>query len=188
MQTITVPYGDGNQTAILPDSAVLQIIDPPVTPVTSPLEQLLEEAMEHPYGTPPLDQIAKPEDTVVIIMNDQTRPGPNPLILSAIMERLEKVGIPDQKITVLFATGSHRAPTDDEAVRIMGEAYYHRLKSVAHDCRRDEDMVCIGNTSNGVPVYVNKLVTECSLLITTGLIAPSMNLPWALSTATPSMR
>ena len=172
MQTLRLPYGDGYQTASIDDSLKIQMIDPPVRPVTKSLEELLEYAMEHPYGTPLLEDLAKPDDTVVIVMNDHTRPGPNPLILSAIMKRLEKAGIPDENITILFATGSHRAPTPEEAQRIMGEEYYHRLKSIAHDCRDDAAMVNIGNTSEGVPVYVNQLITECSLLITTGLVAP----------------
>lgn len=172
MQTLKLPYGDGYQTASLSDSIQLQIIDSPVHPVSESLEQLLEHALEHPYGTLPLDQVASPSDTVVIVMNDHTRPGPNALILSGIMKRLEKAGIPDESITVLFATGSHRAPTQKEAQNIMGEEYYNRLTSIAHDCRDDNAMVCIGTTSEGIPVYVNRIITECSLLITTGLIAP----------------
>ncbi|MCC8028021.1 MAG: nickel-dependent lactate racemase [Clostridium sp.] len=172
MQTIRLPYGDGFQTASIPDHLQLQIIDPPVNHVETPLETMLEAAMDHPFGTPPLNEIAVPEDTVVIVMNDHTRPGPNRLILDAIMRRLEQAGIPDSHITVLFATGSHRAPTKEEAARIMGETYFKRLKSAAHDCRDEAAMICIGSTSGGVPVYVNRLITECSLLITTGLIAP----------------
>ena len=172
MQALRLPYGDGYQTASIDDSLKIQMIDPPIRPVTKSLEELLEYAIEHPYGTPLLENMAKPDDTVVIVMNDHTRPGPNPLILSAIMKRLEKAGVPDENITILFATGSHRAPTREEAIRIMGEKYYHRLNSIAHDCRDDAAMVNIGNTSEGVPVYVNRLITECSLLITTGLVAP----------------
>lgn len=172
MQTLRLPYGDGYQTASIDDSLKIQMIDPPIRPVTKSLEELLEYAIEHPYGTPLLENMAKPDDTVVIVMNDHTRPGPNPLILSAIMKRLEKAGVLDENITILFATGSHRAPTREEAIRIMGEKYYHRLNSIAHDCRDDAAMVNIGNTSEGVPVYVNRLITECSLLITTGLVAP----------------
>lgn len=172
MQALRLPYGDGYQTASIDDSLKIQMIDPPIRPVTKSLEELLEYAIEHPYGTPLLENMAKPDDTVVIVMNDHTRPGPNPLILSAIMKRLEKAGVLDENITILFATGSHRAPTREEAIRIMGEKYYHRLNSIAHDCRDDAAMVNIGNTSEGVPVYVNRLITECSLLITTGLVAP----------------
>ena len=172
MQTLRLPYGDGYQTASIDDSLKIQMIDPPIRPVTKSLEELLEYAIEHPYGTPLLENMAKPDDTVVIVMNDHTRPGPNPLILSAIMKRLEKAGVLDENITILFATGSHRAPTREEAIRIMGEKYYHRLNSIAHDCRDDAAMVNIGNTSEGVPVYVNRLITECSLLITTRLVAP----------------
>ena len=87
MQALRLPYGDGYQTASIDDSLKIQMIDPPIRPVTKSLEELLEYAMEHPYGTPLLENLAKPDDTVVIVMNDHTRPGPNPLILSAIMKR-----------------------------------------------------------------------------------------------------
>ncbi|MGE4352575.1 MAG: nickel-dependent lactate racemase [Oscillospiraceae bacterium] len=172
MQTITVPYGDGFQSAEVPNGIYVQTVEAPETTVKDDLPTMLEYAMDHPYQCEPLDVMANPEDTVVVVMNDHTRPGPNALILDAIMKRLEKVGIPDGNITVLFATGSHRAPTREEAIHIMGEKYYHRLKSVAHDCRDDKAMVYLGMLAENVPVYVNRLVTECSLLITTGLIAP----------------
>lgn len=172
MQTITVPYGDSSMTARVADDILLQTIDAPCAALDRPLEALLEDAMEHPIGSEKLECIARPGDRVVIVMNDHTRPGPNPLILRAIASRLEKVGIPDENISVLFATGSHRAPTEAEAKRIMGEEYYRRFRSVAHDCRDDASMVCIGSTDEGVPVYINRLAVECDLLITTGLIAP----------------
>ena len=172
MQKITLPYGDGVQTAELPDGLLIQNIDSPVTPVTKSLEELLEHAMEHPWGSQKLDEMAKPDDTVVIVMNDHTRPGPNALIMKAIMTRLEKVGIPDENIMVIFATGSHRGPNEAEARKIMGDEYYERIRSVAHDCRDEENMVSLGFTPDGTPIYVNKLITECSLLITTGLVAP----------------
>lgn len=172
MKTIKVPYGDSYQVGNVDDSVELQIIDPPVKPVATPVEELIEYAMEHPYGSPLLEQIAKPNDTVVIVMNDHTRPGPDVQMLSAIMERLEKAGIPDSNITVLFATGSHRAPTPAEAKHIMGEKYYGRLKTIAHNCRDDSSMAYLGDVNGDLPVYVNRAITECSLLITTGLIAP----------------
>lgn len=172
MQKITVPYGDTSMTAEVSDDIRLQVVDAPAAEVEQSLEALLENAMEHPYGSDKLEDIAKPTDRVVIVMNDHTRPGPNPLILDAIAKRLAKVGIPDENITILFATGSHRAPTEAEAIRIMGEEYYHRFHSVAHDCRDDDSMVCIGNTSEGVPVYINRIAVDCDLLITTGLVAP----------------
>ena len=172
MQTITVPYGDGYQSAEVANNIFIQTVETPDTIVKENLTAMLEYAMDHPYQSEPLDIIAKKEDTVIVVMNDHTRPGPNALILNEIMKRLEKVGIPDDNITVLFATGSHRAPTQEEAIHIMGEKYYHRIKSVAHNCLDDDAMICIGSLENDVPIYVNRLITECSLLITTGLIAP----------------
>ena len=172
MKKIELPYGDRIQTAELPDDVEIQYVEPFSAKTEEPLEMLPEKAMEHPYGTPKLEQMAKADDTVVIVVNDQTRPGPNDIIIAAIMKRLEKAGIKDEQVTVLFATGSHRDPTEEERKKIMGEEYYHRLRSISHNCRDDEAMVYMGETASGLRVYVNRLVTECSLLITTGLIAP----------------
>ena len=57
MQALRLPYGDGYQTASIDDSLKIQMIDPPIRPVTKSLEELLEYAMEHPYGTPLLENI-----------------------------------------------------------------------------------------------------------------------------------
>lgn len=172
MKKIELPYGDGLQTAEIPDDIEIQYVEPNRAEVKESLEVLLERAMEHPYGSPKLEEIANEKDRVVIVVNDQTRPGPNDMILNAIMNRLEKSGIKDEQVTVLFATGSHRNPTEEEREKIMGTKLYHRLKSVSHDCRDEQNMIYVGETESGLPVYVNRIVTECSLLITTGLIAP----------------
>jgi lactate racemase len=172
MKKIELPYGDRIQTAELPDDIEIQYVEPFSAKAEEPLEVLLERAMENPYGSLKLEEMAKADDTVVIVVNDQTRPGPNDIIIAAIMKRLEKAGIKDEQVTVLFATGSHRDPTEEERKKIMGEEYYRRLRNVSHNCRDDEAMVYVGETASGLPVYVNRLVTECSLLITTGLIAP----------------
>jgi nickel-dependent lactate racemase len=36
---------------------------------------------------------------------------------------------------------------------------------VAHDCRDSANMVYLGTTETGMPIHVNRLITECSLLI-----------------------
>ena len=172
MQKISLPYGNGYQNAELDDDIRLQVVTAPELQVKEELSGLLESAMEHPYGSPRLEEIAKPNDKVVIIVNDQTRPGPNELIISAIAKRLSSAGIPDSQVTVIFATGSHRAPTEEEQKKIIGEEFYRRYKRVSHDCRDDAAMVNIGTTEEGIDVYVNRLVVECDLLILTGLIAP----------------
>ncbi len=172
MQTISLPYGNSQQTANLPDDLVVQHIAAKEYQVTESLEALLEKAMANPIGSQKLEDIARADDTVVIVVNDHTRPGPNQLIMKAIVSRLEKAGIPDKNITVLYATGSHRSPTQAEMDQIVGEEYRKRFTQVAHDCLKDDALTFIGETDTGMPIYINRLATDCSLLITTGLIAP----------------
>lgn len=172
MQTITLPYGNGSQSANLPDHLAIQRIDAKEIRVDDSLETLLERAMNNPVGTARLEDIARADDSVVIVVNDHTRPGPNQLIMKAIVSRLEKAGIKDSRVTVLYATGSHRSPTEREMDDIVGAEYRRRFRQVAHDCQKDEDMTFIGETDTGMPVFVNRLATDCSLLVTTGLIAP----------------
>lgn len=172
MPKISLPYGEGYQTAELPEGLTIQNIVATETKVADSLETLLERAMANPIGTRKLEDIAKADDTVVIVVNDHTRPGPNQLIMRAIVKRLEAAGIKDSQITVLYATGSHRSPTEKEMDDIISEEYRKRFTMVAHDCLKDEDMTFIGETDTGMPIHINRLATDCSLLITTGLIAP----------------
>ncbi len=172
MQKISVPYGAGEQTAQVEDSIKIQLVEAKKSIVGEALPVLLRKAMDHPYSAPRLEELAKARDTVVIVVNDHTRPGPNRLIMKEVMGRLKSVGIRDNQVKVLFATGSHRSPTIGEMDQIVGEEYRKRLQMVAHDCRDDANMVYVGDTDTGMPIYLNRLVTECSLLITTGLIAP----------------
>ena len=119
MQTIEMPYGDGFLSASLPDDVLIQQIDAPASVVSQSLDSLLESAMDHPVESQPLDALVKPDDTVVIVVNDHTRPGPNDKIVSAISRCLAAAGVPDDHVTILFATGSHRSPTEEEKRKIV---------------------------------------------------------------------
>jgi len=83
-------------------------------------------------------------------------------------------GIPESRITLLVATGNHRAATPGELVEIFGPEWPRRLKVVNHDCMAEEDMVYLGETPRGVPVYLNRVLVEAQVKVLTGLIAPTM--------------
>lgn len=172
MQTIALPYGKGIQTALLPDEIDLQVIDPASESVAQSPEVLIEMALDHPIGTAPVEALVSPEDEVVIIVNDHTRPGPNRQIVKGLIARLEQAGVRDEKVTFVVATGSHRATTPAELDDIIGPEMQRRFKVHVHDCQDEENLVYLGDSSQGMPLFVNRLVAESSFVITTGLIAP----------------
>jgi len=171
MQRIKVPYGDSYQEAVFPDSVPVQVINPSAPKFEKPVTQLIEDALNHPIASPRLEELAKPEDRVLIIVNDQTRPGPNKEMAEAVVRRLNQCGIADEQIHILIATGTHRAPTDAELEKLIGSDLKARICATSHDAQKNN--VYIGDTAeSGMPIYVDRLVTESSLIITTGLVAP----------------
>jgi nickel-dependent lactate racemase len=169
---ITVPYGEGNQEAILADDISLQIIDPPCAPPEKTPEELLKDALDHPICSARLEEMVTPQDTVLIVVNDHTRPGPNIAILKELSARLAQAGVPDNNITIIFATGSHRAPTLEEQKNIIDEEALKRFRVISHACEDYANIVSLGKTSSGLEITVNRAVVEHSFIITTGLIAP----------------
>jgi nickel-dependent lactate racemase len=171
MARIEVPYGDTSIEAVVADDIALQVIDPPLSAAPPEAGLLLEQALDKPIGTRPLEELVKPDDSIVIVVNDHTRPGPNRQIVDAVMRRLQKARIPDDHIKFVVATGSHRASTEEELKVILGEEYLRRIRVVMHDCRDKDSLVCLG-TVRDIPVWLNKEVVEASFVITTGLVAP----------------
>ncbi|HWR61502.1 MAG TPA: nickel-dependent lactate racemase [Clostridia bacterium] len=172
MAKISVPYGKTVQEAFISDDIELQVIDVDVPKMTTPVEQLLKEAMDNPIGSDRVENLVKKDDSIVIVVNDHTRPGPNQAIVRELVTRLTGAGVPDRNIRFIIATGSHRASTDAEVANIIGAEYKEKHQVIMHDCTDKENMAYLGTTASGMPLYVNKAVAECSFVITTGLIAP----------------
>ncbi len=168
---ISVPYGDGSQEAEIKGRHRVQVIDVDCSPAAKPIEELIRQALDHPDGTPKLEQMVKPQDRIAVIMNDQTRPGPNAEILAEIMRRLKSAGVPEERVFIVIATGTHRAPDEAELKTIVGEDFYGKLPVHVHDCQ-DGDHVFLGETKTGLPVWIDRQVAEADFVIATGLIAP----------------
>ncbi|MGW8289106.1 MAG: nickel-dependent lactate racemase, partial [Candidatus Bathyarchaeia archaeon] len=79
----------------------------------------------------------------------------------------EAGGVKDERITVIFGCGTHRAVKPEEAERLVGEAVLHRVKTVSHNCKA-EDLVSIGKTKYGNNVRVNRVFAEADVKVLVG--------------------
>src|SRR5690606_17289290 len=61
-------------------------------------------ALDAPIGAPPLEVLAGEARSISIAVDDITRPTPAAPILSALLERLAKAGVPDERITLVMAS------------------------------------------------------------------------------------
>ncbi len=114
-------------------------------------------ALRAPLGTAPLRGLVGPNDDVVIVVNDGTRPMPSGRVLPPLLAELHAADVPREGVTILVATGTHRANTPAELDEMLGPAIARGYRVVNHDARDDGTLVYRGVTSRGHPVYLNRL-------------------------------
>ncbi|HVJ49937.1 nickel-dependent lactate racemase [Desulfitobacterium sp.] len=168
-QEYTFKYGEGYLTLNLEPENVLQELQAQEISCVEDVEKEVQKLLDHPMGTLPFNALFNARDKVTIVVSDITRLVKLHEFLPFIVKRLNELGIPDQDILILVATGTHRGQTPEEHKKIVGEALYHRIKVVDHDCDHS-DMVNVGTTPRGTEVVVNKLVVERKVILTGGIV------------------
>jgi len=164
---IKLPYGERELTVDVSDENLLEILKPKEFGINKDAETIIREALENPIKTRRLREIAREGNRVVIAVDDHTRPCPTNRILPPLLDELYAAGIRDSDITLIFATGSHRAVSNDEAKRLLGGDIASRIKHISNDCWGD-DFVSIGTTSKGTEVSIKKAFHDADLKILTG--------------------
>ena len=163
---VDLPYNGKTITVeVAPEhfGAILKLNDEKAGKSTKDAVKATEDAIRGSFET----FMSIPGDTLVIV-NDGTRPTPTRLVMDAIGPALEKA-----RASFLIATGSHRAPFENEYDFIFGRWYkVFKDRVFVHDCHRMEDMVSYGRTSCGTELYLNRLVAEASKVIVIGSVEP----------------
>ncbi len=166
MTTIELKFGAEKQPGQIPWPA--QWLQPKLQPAAAP-EGLIRNALRQPLGSPPLERIVQPQDSVLIVTSDITRYTGSELYLPILVEELNRIGVPDEQISILIALGIHRQQTAAEHRKILG-SLYGRIKVHDHDCDDAEQLVALGQTEIGFPVLLNRRAVEADRLIVTGTI------------------
>lgn len=129
----------------------------------------IEYALDHPIGAGPIEEAVQAGDKVCIVISDVTRRWQQPsMYLPVLVERLNRVGIPDEDILILCATGTHRRQTQEEHISLVGEELYRRIRFIDHECDDKEHLTYMGTTKRGTPVWLNSYAMECDKIILTG--------------------
>src|SRR5579859_7651636 len=81
--------------------------------------EAVSAALDRPIASEPLADLACGKKTAAISVCDITRPAPNRITLPPLLQRLHAAGIPVEGITILIATGLHRAATPAEIKAIL---------------------------------------------------------------------
>jgi nickel-dependent lactate racemase len=167
---VTLDYGRAGMEVDLPDELTIGPLSiHPAKPLADP-EAAIEAAITHPIGTPPLAELAAGRRNACVLVCDITRPVPNRLILPPLLRTLEARGIARSDILILIATGLHRPNEGAELEEMLGPEIVADYQVENHHGKVLDEHDYLGDTPNGVPVYLDRRYLRADLKITTGLI------------------
>ena len=167
MVDVWLPYGKTEVCARIPTRNFLGSIEPKERVGVADSRGEIERALSQPLGTKRLSEISKEGDKVAIVVDDVTRATPSYLMVSALLDELNSVGVKDEDVSIIFGCGSHRAVELDEKEKLVGKDILQRVETISHDYKSG-DHVFLGKTSFGTKVYVNKIFAEADVKILTG--------------------
>lgn len=170
---IELAYGRNGLSIDLPKQNVKYVLELPELPSLLEPRVAVRAALRNPIASSSLEEIARGRRDAVIVVSDITRPVPNHIILSPVLDALFSGGLTPQNVLILIATGLHRPNTDAELLQMLGEqvvASGCRIEN--HEARNADAHVYVGDVAPGMPVHVDRRYVGADLKILTGLVEP----------------
>jgi nickel-dependent lactate racemase len=126
---------------------------------------------ENPIDSKPLEEIVNQDETVLIVVPDATRQTASGQVVNLLVRRLIANGTMPHDIRIIFATGIHRRVTEDEKQTILTPFINQRIKTLDHNPRDLAQLINLGETSGGIPIQLNRALTEHDHVIIVGGIS-----------------
>lgn len=129
------------------------------------------ERLDDPIGGKSLDELIDIGETVLIVVPDATRQTACGQIVNLVVRRLISNGTTPDKISIIFATGIHRKVTEAEKNEILTPFVAQRINTIDHDAKDLAALVNLGETSTGIPIFLNRALVENDHVILIGGIS-----------------
>ena len=166
---VQLAYGRGRLSVDFPDDRTT-VLEPSYIAGLPDEADAIRRALRAPLGSPPLASLVGSDQTVAISVCDITRPMPSRTLLPVLLGELAHV--PDERIVILIATGTHRPNDRDELVEMLGEPIVDRYRVVNHSAFDEAGLAYLGEVEPHVPVWLNRHLVEADVRITTGFVEP----------------
>jgi len=106
--------------------------------------------------------------SLLVVVNDYTRPTPNEAVLALIEPELA-----GNEVLLMMACGSHSLPTEGQFRQVFGRFYdSHRERILVHDARDKSKLRFLGKTRRGTEAWVNEQVFKADALICINSVEP----------------
>ncbi|NLU43655.1 MAG: nickel-dependent lactate racemase [Acholeplasmataceae bacterium] len=170
MTRYSLAYGHEHKEFELDSNRVLKEVHIAKFPEIVNLKAAILESIYHPIGREPIDKIIKPGQKIAFICNDPTRVANTFDFMPVLVNEMNKLGVKDEDMFVIFALGTHRNMTREEMVEAVGPDVGSRVKLYNSDSKVEEDFQYFGETSRKTPVWFNKKICNVDHIFMTGSI------------------
>ena len=178
MTRVRLPYHRTTVEADIPARQLKAVLTPTghegldrVSPSLNEQQRCVNQSLDNPIGSACLETLAAGKKTATVITSDHTRPVPSHITLPILLERLRR-GNPEIAITVLVATGCHRATTGSELRAKFGDRICDTEHLVIHDCEDLASLRHLGTLPSGGALWLNRHALDTDLLVAEGFIEP----------------
>lgn len=168
-RTFKIPYGKGFKDVTIPWRNILGILEAREYASDLNEEEIIAGALKNPIGSSRLADLCRDISRVLLITNDITRPMPSKKTIPAIIDEILTYN-KSIKITIIIASGLHRAMTHDELIFKMGEEIVSNYKIVVHNAYDNESLANYGTLKSGNELWLNREVGKNDLTISEGFI------------------
>jgi nickel-dependent lactate racemase len=172
-RTLQLPWGKDAVEFSLPDEwQVAGVLQPaPLSPAADPAGEV-RRSLAEPIDCARLRDLARPGMKVALVIDDGSRPTPVHLVLPAVLEELKAGGVGRGAITLVTALALHRSMPEEEIAARVGVQALAGLRWENHDCDDMEQLIFLGTTTRGTPVFFNRTVAGADLVVSIGCIEP----------------
>ncbi|MCK4282738.1 MAG: nickel-dependent lactate racemase [Candidatus Brocadiae bacterium] len=179
MRAFEVNYGERRLQVRADPARVAFDLQPRDAPTACDAEALVRRALREPVGSPPLRDLLRRGQKVVILGDDQTRLTPTHVIVPVLLDEINAGCVPDDDVTLVIATGTHRPLTAAELDRKYGPRVINRIRVRTHDCLDGDSLAHFGVTRRGTDIWVSRAVVEADVRIGVGNIVPHHPTGWS---------
>jgi nickel-dependent lactate racemase len=179
MLQLKIPYVNRWLDVAIPERNLIFDEAPRNVPPALDFDATLRHALLNPVGSPPLGDLVKTGQKIIIISDDNTRVTPTKRIIPVLLDFLNEGGIPDHDIQIIISSGTHRAMTQAELDEKYGPQVMARVTILPHRYKDPNSLVEYGVTKRGTRILVNRHVVEADFRISVGNIVPHHPTGWS---------
>ncbi|MDZ7266298.1 MAG: nickel-dependent lactate racemase [candidate division KSB1 bacterium] len=168
---LKLKYGTGAlQAEFRPPRQFVELKPKYVATLQKP-EDLITQALDHPLGCHPFDEVFRGAGNVLLVVPDDVHSAGGALFLPVLLERLRRLGLAGRDITILVA-GTWGARRNGVPNLVRSTTTRRDSPTVLyHDALDVHALEYAGRTRRGTPVFVNRLLLDFDRVILAGAVS-----------------